>query len=134
MFEYDVKHQLDDGEIKDILTTAIEGGIGYWACLGNDDPDWVETRDKYKVDHNEYPCYCDVAFELLNNNKVVVFYDEQDDGKQLLLTKENFINGCRLFEEHKGKSINLMLEDGEFDAWDADMIIQYALFGDVIYG
>lgn len=134
MFEYDVKHKLDDEEVKDILTTAIEGGIGYWACLGNDDPAWAEARDKYKAEHNERPCYCDVAFELLNNNKAVVFYDEEDDDKQLLLTKENFINGCKLYEEHVGKTIHTMLDTGEFDANDADMIIQYSLFGEVIYG
>lgn len=136
MFEYKVSYTrcLEDDEVKDILTTAIEGGIGYWACLGNDDTDWIDARNSYKETHNEWPCYCDVAFDLLNNNKCVVFYDEQDDNKKLLLDKHQFIIGCQSFEEHKGCSIKHMLEDGDFDAWDADAIIQYALFGDVIYG
>ena len=134
MIEYVVKHKLDDEEIKDILTTAIEGGISYWACLGNDDEAWENARTSYKERTNEIPYYCDVAFDVMNNGQAVIFYDEQDDDKKLAMSFGDFLNGCRLFEEKTGKCIHQMLDDGDFDAWDADMIIQYAVFGEVIYG
>jgi hypothetical protein len=52
---YQVTHTLDKEELKDILTTAIEGGISYWACLGNDDPEWIAARDRYEKEHKEIP-------------------------------------------------------------------------------
>ena len=133
-YTYEVTRSLDEDMIKDILTTAIEGGIGYWACLGNDDPDWIAARDKYKEEHNDYPCYCDVAYELLSNNKSVIFYDEQDDNTKLELTMGKLLLGCGLFEEQYKTPIIQMFDNASFDAYDADCIIQYALFGEVIYG
>ena len=133
IYTYEVTRSLDEDMIKDILTTAIEGGISYWACLGNDDPNWIAARDKYKAEHNEAPCYCDVAYELLSNNKSVIFYDEQDDDTKLELSMGKFLLGCGLFEEHY-RSLKEAFDDASFDAWDADAIIQYALFREVIYG
>lgn len=126
---------LNEETIKDILTTAIEGGIGYWACLGNDDPIWVKTRDNYIESHNgERPYYCDVAYDVMNSGNAVIFYDEEDDDTRFELTMSKFMDGCKLYEDKTGTKINDSFDDGSFDACDADMIIQYALFGEVIYG
>lgn len=135
MLNWNIQRGLDETEIKDVLTTAIEGGIGYWACLGNDDEEWIKARTEYKEAHKETPCYCDIAYDVMfKNHKAVIFYNEQDDDKPLYLTKDKFRDGCRLFEESRGKSIHQMLDDVEFDAEDADCIIQFALFREVIYG
>lgn len=131
---YQVTHTLDKDELKDILTTAIEGGISYWACLGNDDPEWIAARDRYEKEHNELPCYCDTAYEVLISGHAIILYDEQDDDKRYELYWEDLMKGLRLFEENQNSSIHQSLEDGSFDAIDADMIIQYAIFDEVIYG
>lgn len=135
MLNWNIQRSLTKEEIKDVLTTAIEGGIGYWACLDNGNSDWVKAREDYKRTHKESPCYCDTAYDMMfKNNKAVIFYDIQDDDKPLYLTKDKLRDGCRLFEEIHSKSIHQMLDDGDFDAEDADCIFQFALFGELVYG
>ena len=132
---FSVTHALTERDILDILTTAIEGGIGYWACLDNTHPDWEEARKQWKVEHNdEIPCYCDVAYQVMKNGKAVILIDEEDNNTEYQLTLEKFIEGCAKFSAWKGKDIHKMMKESDFDSWDADGIIQFALFGEWIYG
>ena len=131
-FSWTTKHSLDEEQIKDLLTTAIEGGIGYWACLGNDDPNWISTRDKLKQTQEDV-FYCDTAYELLVNDLPVILYDEQDDDKKLHLTWDKLIKACQTWEEDNGKNLKEEIDNGNFDAYDADCIIQLAVFNDVVY-
>lgn len=137
--KFSVEHKLTVEDIKDILTTAIEGGIGYWACLLNDTPEWIKACKTLKESMKDTPCYCDVAWEVLSNNEAVKFEDEgdciEDDEAPILeLTKEKLLKGCALYTGYTGKDIHESMEKGDFDANDADMIIQFALFGELMYG
>ena len=64
-YTYTITRTLKEEVLLDVLTTAIEGGIGYWACLLNDDKDWVAARKQWKTEHNDTPCYCDVALQVM---------------------------------------------------------------------
>lgn len=131
---FKVKHELTEGDILDILTTAIEGGIGYWCCLDNEDPDWVAARAQWKTEHNnETPCYCDVAYQVMKNGKSIKLIDEEDESVYEI-TMEKFQQGCAKFAENFGKNIHKMIDDSEFDADDADAIIQYSAMGDIVFG
>lgn len=138
-----VTHKLEKDDILDILTTAIEGGIGYWACLRNDDPDWAEGRKQWKEEHKNdadpTPCYCDVAYKVMEMGKAVKFTDAEldDDDPDLEyweLTMEKFLKGCSQYIQVTGKDIKKAMDESDFDAEDADMIIQYALFGELVFG
>jgi len=102
-----------------ILAGAFEGGSNYWA-------DRVEVVDQdYKG--------AEFASEVISHDGELLIYT-QDDEKPIRLTKEKMLKGCRLYVEGdkhtKGRSFNI-------DAWDAidhDMILQYSLFDQVIYG
>jgi len=132
--EFEVKHTLTEGNILDILTTAIEGGIGYWCCLDNSHPDWVEAREQWKAEHkDEIPCYCDVAYQVMKNGKAVILEDEEDD-TIYELTLEKFQQGCALYTQRTGKDIHKAMDESDFDANDADAIIQFAVNGEIIYG
>lgn len=137
---FTVEHGLTEGDVLDILTTALEGGIGYWACLDNTTDEWVEARAQWKAEHNnETPCYCDVAYQVMKNGKAVVFIDEEESAESdeevtYELTLEKFIQGCSKYSAWCGKDIHKMMQEAEFDANDADGIIQFALFGEWIYG
>ena len=138
---FSVENALTEADILDILTTAIEGGIGYWAILDNEHKDWIEGRKQWKEEHKNdadpIPCYCDVAYQVMKNGKAVIFYDEEEDPHHknpLKLTLSSFAEGCKKFSEFIGRNIHKMIDDSDFDAEDADCIIQYALLGDIIYG
>lgn len=132
---YEIKRELSVDNIKDILTTAIEGGIGYWACLRNDLPDWEKARTECSEELHEVPCYCDVAYKLLSTDRPVVFEDAEDEEVLYELTWDKLMQGCKAWEDWKGLNLIMALEKGNFDAEDADCLIQMALFnGEIIFG
>lgn len=134
-FKYKVEREvvLDKETVKDILTTAIEGGIGYWSILRCDTKSWEKARELAKEELKDTPCYCDVAYKLFELGLPIVLEDVEED-EIYKLTKEKFIEGCRLYEEQTNSSILQAMENGDFDANDADCIIQYALFNEVVFG
>lgn len=104
--------------LENIVVTALEGGIGYWAVLDNTTKIW----DKY--DYCDLPC-SQAAFELLYNGKSLRFYDTEDETEVWYLTWENLIKGVEIFGGVKEEDI---------DATVADQIIQYAVFGKIVFG
>lgn len=133
--------RLTAGNIDDIMCTAIEGGIGYWAVLDNSTTDWEETEAKLRQEQNDIPTYSEVATTMLFEGKKIRFFDtdaettlvDKEDAESVwYLDLEKFTKGCRLYEEKYG-SIRLKLET-DFDANDADAIIQLALFGEIVFG
>lgn len=104
--------------LENIVVTALEGGIGYWAVLDNTTKIW----DKY--DYCDLPC-SQAAFELLYNGESLRFYDTEDETEVWHLTWKKLIKGVELFGGVKEEDI---------DAIVADQIIQYALFGKIVFG
>ena len=104
--------------LENIVVTALEGGIGYWAVLDNTTKIW----DKY--DYCDLPC-SQAAFELLYNGERLRFYDTEDETEVWHLTWEKLIKGVEKFGGVKEEDI---------DATVADQIIQYALFGKIVFG
>lgn len=104
--------------LENIVVTALEGGIGYWSVLDNTTKIW----DKY--DYCDLPC-SQAAFELLYNGESLNFYDTEDETEVWHLTWKKLIKGVELFGGVKEEDI---------DATVADQIIQYALFGKIVFG
>ena len=111
-----------DEDILDIVVTALEGGIGYWACLDN-------TTDDFKDQPEDTPV-SEWCWHLLKQGKELRFLDEEDDGAEYRLFLPCLLDGI-------GKAIVNGNWDGDVDSLDslvADAIIQYAIFNDIIYG
>ena len=111
-------------DIDDIIVGALEGGINYWC-------DKVKVVDDYL---GEY------ASEQISRGGQLLFHDSEED-KNYTLDKKRFLKGLRMYlekphpydilEEIDNK---LQTDTCNADATVCDMIIQYALFDDVIYG
>ena len=104
--------------LEDIVVTALEGGIGYWSVLDNSTKAW----EKYD--------FCDLpvsqaAFELLYNGEALKFYDVEDNTEVWKLTWKKLLKGVEMFGGVKEEDV---------DAEVADRVIQYALFGKVVFG
>lgn len=113
--------------LKDILITAVEGGINYWSAVSDYDPDNGTVKvhefepDTGETDGNGY------AVEGM-----VVDLDVIAKGIGVLDKKgENWKSGywAEFWRANRTNG-----EQGDYDAGTADCIVQAALFGEVVYG
>ena len=109
-------------DIDDIMCSALEGGINYWCYK-------AEVVGEYL---GEY------ASEQISRNGTLKLYDSEED-EVYELTLEKFLKGIQLAIQHNyyadydwcnGNEIDTC----QVDACVADVIVQLALFDDVIYG
>ena len=106
--------------IDDLFVTACEGGINYWASVSQ---------------------YHWTGGELL-----AVIHDMEDDGKTYTVDRKVMSRGYRLacgeWRDRLAWSTarpplvvtERTRDEWDFDAYDADMILQLGIFGDVVYG
>jgi hypothetical protein len=120
-----VKFTEDD--IEDIVVTALEGGIGYWACLDNNTPIWDEYRAKYP----DEPCSI-LATQILLDGHGLEFTDEEDGARFRVFHLCDLMNGIAQYAEGWGNIVSHLTE--EFDAESADMVWQFGLFSELVYG
>ena len=115
---------LSDDFLRDVLITAVEGGIGYWCSLSEyrhsaEDP-YCIVDEVYEADEDEYATLpCRVATGDIAR------------GIALIVGRETSLSPHGV-----GVVVNALMQDdaGELDADSADWIFQAALLGDVIFG
>lgn len=113
---------ISDEDIDDIVCTALEGGITYWCREARVVGDYL----------GEY------ASEQISRGGELILVDGESDD-EYTLTKQKLLNGIRLaisnhyYEDYKWWNSN-GIETYNVDADVADVIIQLALFEDIIYG
>lgn len=111
-------------DIEDIMVCALEGGINYWCseCKITD----VAVKDG-------------CASEQIAYGGTIKLYDREEE-EWYSLDKEKFLRGVKLWAENPVGCNCLEQFDGKLhidccnaDAIVCDAIIQYALFGEVLY-
>lgn len=121
--------RLTDEDIEDIVVTALEGGIGYWACLDN-------TSKEYEKAPEDEPVSI-TATKILLNGGTIRFFDEEDDDRPLDMDINDLREGIQKWIEG-GESVTVdsdgRLDLCDLDALGADCIFQNALLGEVVYG
>lgn len=112
--------EITDADIEDIMASALEDGVDYW-CKYVTRPDNPSANADYFSD------------ELTKGTGELTFSVGK---KSYKLTKENFLTGLAKYLENP--RYECFYEDGidpgNIDATCADMIVQYALFGELVYG
>jgi len=117
-----VEKELSANDISNIIISAIEGGIGYWARLENIGEDWIDKP-------SDEPASL-WATKLLLEGKSVEFSDSEDEDEIWELTLDKLIDGYAM--NYKRRPHDSNIENG--DATTADCIVQYALFNELVYG
>lgn len=114
---------LSEEDIDCIMSGALDGGISYWA---------------YKAEVVEDEYLGEFASDQISRGGSLRIYD-REDGEIYLLTLEKLLKGFSM-------AVSLGYDDGwidtpentvdmcSIDAQGCDVIVQLALFGDVIYG
>ena len=112
-----------DDDINDILVSAFAGGINYWCCV-------TEII-------GEPLGYC--SSKHVSRGGSITMHDKVDD-VDFVLSKDKMINGIIQYINHSSscdilevQNHRLVLDTGCVDAEVADAIVQYALFGDIVY-
>ena len=119
--------EISDEMIEDILCTAFEGGITYWAenisCKDNDD---MKKVGGWK---HEY-------LTKTKKKDAVMYIHDAETGEKYPITKKSIIDALQKMDNPKyqyTKALNRILI-GQSDADDADIVVQTACFGEVVYG
>lgn len=111
---------LTQENIDDIMSSALDS-ISYWC-------DAARVMDKYL---GEY------ASEQISRGGSLALHD-MEESKYYVLTLDKFVRGFKKWVEdgydRYGAVNGSEVDCGEIDGDMADLIIQLALFGDVIYG
>ena len=115
-----------DEDIDDIMASVLDGGITYWC-------------NKVKVE-GEY--LGEYASDQISKGGTLKIYDCEGEAVYAL-TKNKFLEGLKKYLEDPLYKDTLCkaehekqfrIDVGRIDAPASDMIIQYALFGEVVYG
>lgn len=118
----EVKVILTQENIDDIMVGALEGGINYWCQEAEVVGDYL----------GEY-----ASDQISRGGKLILHDAESSDKWELDLDK--FMNGVKLWIQNGDDAYGAVQKDRtvdtcQIDAEMADLIVQYALFGEVVFG
>ena len=114
-----------DDDLVDIISSAVYD-IGYWGCIDNTTEDWQRVSASLPSDST----FEDVMFSLMKNGYSVDIEDAEGYDGLWHLTLANLLKGIKLTIEHGFWNGKLDDIDGEV----GDIIFQYALFDEIVYG
>ena len=120
--EVNKKYIVTSEDIDDIMCAALEGGINYWCRK-------AEVVGEYLGDY---------ASEQISRGGTLILYDAESSDKWEL-NLENLLHGIEKaiednwFDDY-GWYDNGVLYTTEIDGEVADVIVQLALFDDIVFG
>jgi hypothetical protein len=118
---YTIKPEQYRQMTEDLLVTAFEGGIGYWAQLQG-----YKLPAKYKK--LDLPKYAYIP--MLPGGAVVI---KDSEGKLHRVGAKRLERAYQTVARDYPKVFQRILDE-QYDAWDADVWFQCAVFGELVYG
>lgn len=114
--EFEVRTSVTGQQIENIIVDALEACSCYWVGLDNSTPEWKGCPKDMPL--------AQYAVQMLMEGKEVTLFDIEDEEEVWTLTMEKLLQG-----------IGVALQNGVEDIEDgSDEILQYALFGELVYG
>lgn len=115
------------------LLLTLSDGFDYWGHLDYDDAEYKAARNHMKdaglyVENGTY--FEDILAFMICDTDYPVYVVDEEEGEYYRITKDSLENGFLLNLQNRPEDGSL--EDG--DAETGDCILQYAIFGDIIYG
>ena len=121
-----IEKKVSYDDLESILVGAIEGAINYWGGIKVNTPIWEQKPSAMPV--SQY------ALQILIDDWTLQFFENMEEvdesDSDWTLTLDKLLHGIKLNIQERAFDSNL--EDS--DATTYDCIIQYALFGEIIYG
>lgn len=117
--------KFSDEDMLDIISSATSD-IGYWGGV-HDTNEYYEARDELSNDDRTYE---DILYHMLKKGNKILIYDIEDELETWDLTLDKLLNGIKLTIENGYWTGNMDDIDGEV----GDIIFQYALFEEIVFG
>jgi hypothetical protein len=108
-----------------LMDAAFYDGIGHWAEI----EDFDALDDPYDEDGEQL-----AVSQMISRGATVTLVEHTDDDEPEVwtLTLKKVIEGIKLHAKESGQTPFAMMDEG--DASDGDAVVQYALFGEIVYG
>ena len=139
--------RMNKKDLTDLVITAFEGGIDYWCFrareyvaiekVGDKTRYRVMTKEERAEWRDEYGCgpYTNADFWEGKKRGYALWFEEGEKPVLLTMTKLRKAFDNEYFDDELGKKVlKRFANPGEADAWDADTLVQIAVFGEVVYG
>lgn len=128
-----------------LVCDFVNDGISYWAELDLSTQKYNDAKQSLVELGRKNICFEDVLTQLLLDGEALPIVDREDeDGQVYYLTLGTLAYGVAMYREYQNddtidaiaeltdEELEELFED--LDGADADLIVQYALFDDVIFG
>lgn len=128
-----------------LVCDFVNDGISYWAELNLSTQKYNDAKQSLVELGRKNICFEDVLTQLLLTGEALPIVDREDeDGQVYYLTLGTLAYGVAMYREYQNddtidaiaeltdEELEELFED--LDGADADLIVQYALFDDVIFG
>lgn len=118
-----IPFEIDQEFIDDVMCSALEGGIGYWACIKEVDKSNVTEPYEY-------------LSECVSHGAIIHFGDVEGDEEdsEWKFGIDEFVKGFTKYINREGHALEPSTDSCNIDAIHADVIVQLGLFGEVVYG
>lgn len=117
--------KFSDEDMLDIISSAVYD-IGYWGGI-HDSNEYYEARDELNKEDRTYE---DILYHMLKKGDKILMYDMEDEFETWDLTLDKLLNGIKLTIENGYWTGKIDDIDGEI----GDIIFQYALFEEIVFG
>lgn len=117
--------EFDDVVMIDIISSATYD-ISYWCGVDDDSNEWWDARSELPKGST----FEDLFYHILKKGERILMFDIEDEDEVWHLTLDKLLKGIKLAIENgywDGQTHSL---DGEV----GDIIFQYALFDEIVFG
>jgi len=117
----EIKLEFTASDIDNLIVTAFEGGTDYWAGI-------IYKKEQFSLKPKGVPTAQWIT-KLLLEGQDVELCDIEDRSERWVLSLQKLMDGIALNAKERPEHI----DKDNWDAEDADCIMQYALFGEIVY-
>jgi len=125
MFDITVEktYHIGSQRVADLLVTAFEGGSNYW--ISHASPEFA-----YNLADLDTNWYATASFLNRGDWRIRI---TEDEGDEHFVTKHNLAKGFELLAQDNIQILDSIVDEN-YDASDADIWLQLAIFGGIVYG
>ena len=120
-------HTFSKEDISDLIVTALEGGINYWCRKAVIKKDTEGNYFNVLPEDQDKVVY---ASDAISYGGTLILYDAESPDKWEL-NLENVQKGIKMHCEKRNIAPAGLMDN--YDAEDADCIVQYAVFNEVVF-